>query len=180
MKNLLTKLCYQVVALPLRFNGVKFGTDVRIGPGYDVFGVCQTNIFLGDCVEIGRRAWIQTLSVSAGHITIGPRTSIGRDVVISSAARISIGNDCMLSYRVSIIDHDHSFRLGKGPSKNDVDERTPVSIGDRTFVGANTTILKGVTIGSDCIIGANSVVTTNVPNGTITAGNPAKVLRIRS
>lgn len=159
--------------------GVKIGRDVRIGPGYDFLGVCQTNIHIKDRVEIGRRAWIQTLNSSAGNINIGSGTSIGRDAVISSAESISIGNDCMLSFRVSIIDHDHLFQFGLGPSKTGVERCSPVSIGDRTFVGANTTIMKGVTIGSDCVIGANSVVTTDISNGSVAAGNPACVLRKR-
>lgn len=168
-----------MILQPLRLKGVKFGKGARIGPGYDFFGICQTNIVIGDGVTIGRRAWMQTLKSSTGMIEIGSKTSIGRDSVISSAERISIGSECVLSYRVSIIDHDHQFSLGFGPSKTVVDNCSPVIIGNRTFIGANTTILKGVAIGDDCVIGANSVVTTNIPNGSIAAGNPARVVKNR-
>lgn len=180
MKNLLAKFCFKVMALPLILKGIKIGRSVRIGPGYDVIGLCQANIFIEDCVEIGRRAWIQTFSNCAGRISVGSRTSIGRDTVISSADEIRIGKDCILSYRVSIIDHDHLFVMGEGPSKTDIENCSSISIGDRCFIGANTTILKGVTIGSDCVIGANSVVVNNIPMGSIAAGNPAKVVRVRS
>jgi len=167
------KICGFLVMLPLRMKGVKVGKNVRIAPGYDFFGVCQKNIFVGDEVGIGRRAWIQTLTSDIGRIYIGARTTIGRDSVISSAESISIGSDCVLSYRVSIVDHDHVFHLGEGPSKVEVDQRLPVSIGDRSFIGANSFILKGVSIGDDCIIGANSVVASDLPDGSIAAGNPA-------
>ncbi len=180
MKSYIYKICCFVVVLPLRLKGIKFGKNVRIAPGYDLWGVCQKNISIGDDVGIGRRAWLQTLTSNTGRICIGARTSIGRDSVISSAESISIGSDCILSYRVSIVDHDHEFQLGKGPSKVEVDQRLPVSVGDRSFIGANSFILKGVSIGNDCIIGANSVVTADLPDGSIAVGSPAKVIGNRS
>ena len=53
----------------------------------------------------------------------------------------------------------------------------PVIIKDGVFIGADTLILKGVTIGEKSVIGAGSIVTRNVPAGKIWAGNPAKFLR---
>jgi len=53
-------------------------------------------------------------------------------------------------------------------------------IGDRVWVGANVTILKGVTIGDDAVIGAGSVVTKDIPSRAIAVGSPAKVLRMKS
>ena len=54
---------------------------------------------------------------------------------------------------------------------------SPVTIGDDVFIGAHSTILKGVTIGDRAIIGACSVVTKNVPDDEIWAGNPARFIR---
>ena len=53
----------------------------------------------------------------------------------------------------------------------------PVEIGERTFVGVGATILPGVKIGSDCIIGAKTVVSKNIPDGSIAVGIPARVIR---
>jgi acetyltransferase-like isoleucine patch superfamily enzyme len=50
-------------------------------------------------------------------------------------------------------------------------------VGDNVWCGANVVVTSGVTIGERCVIGANSVVTENVPAGSIAAGAPAKVLR---
>ena len=52
-----------------------------------------------------------------------------------------------------------------------------VRIGNNTFIGARALILPGVNIGDDCIVGAGSVVTKSVPNGSIIAGNPARVVK---
>jgi maltose O-acetyltransferase len=51
-----------------------------------------------------------------------------------------------------------------------------VKIGNRTFVGAGSTILPGVSIGSNAVIGAGSVVTTDLPDGVVAAGNPARII----
>ena len=53
-------------------------------------------------------------------------------------------------------------------------DREPVRIGDCTFIGANSVILMGVTIGSHCIIGAGSVVTSDIPDGALAVGVPAR------
>jgi acetyltransferase-like isoleucine patch superfamily enzyme len=51
---------------------------------------------------------------------------------------------------------------------------------DRVWLGANVTVLKGVTIGNDAVIGAGSVVTKDIPTGAIAVGVPAKVIKIRN
>ena len=55
----------------------------------------------------------------------------------------------------------------------------PVRLGDRVWVGCRTIILKGVTIGDDAVIGAGSVVTKDVPENVVAAGNPCRVIRSR-
>ena len=116
---------------------------------------------------------------AGGSIQIGSGTSIGRDVVISSASEITIGEECLFSFRVSIIDHDHEFIKGISPVSSEIGHRKTIHIGNRTFVGANTTILKGTRIGNDCIIGANSLVSGEFPDNTIVGGVPARIIRHR-
>jgi len=162
----------------LKFRGAHFGTDCAIGPGFDWIEASWRNVTIKDGVVIGRRAWIQTV-LDVARVTIGARTSIGRDVVISAAKSITIGNDCLLSYRVSIIDHDHEFECGKSPVSTNVANAKGINIGDRTFIGANSIILKGVTIGEDSIVGAGSIVTKSFPSRSIIAGNPASLIGSR-
>jgi acetyltransferase-like isoleucine patch superfamily enzyme len=68
---------------------------------------------------------------------------------------------------------------GKSPLSVEVGDDKPIQIWNRTFIGANTTILKGTRIGNDCIIGANSVVSGEFPDNTIVAGVPARIIRHR-
>lgn len=84
---------------------------------------------------------------------------------------ISIGDDVTLSNKVQILAHDDSTRIYTGYGRIG-----RVRIGDRVFVGANSTILMNTRIGNDVIIGAGSVVTHDIPDNCIAAGVPAKVI----
>lgn len=156
-----------------RLRGARLGSAVVLGPGADLFRVRWKGVKIGRGTIIGRRAWIQVVN-DGGSISIGTGCSIGRDVVISSASSIAIGNDCLVSYRVSILDHDHEFSEGKTPVNSQPGERGDIVIEDRCFIGANAVILKGVRIGHDSIIGAGSIVTRSFPPLSILVGSPAR------
>ena len=84
---------------------------------------------------------------------------------------IEIGDDVTLAPRVHILGHDASTKKFLGYTKIG-----RVSIGDNVFIGAESVVLPGVTIGNNVIVGANSTVTHNVPDNTVVAGSPARVL----
>jgi maltose O-acetyltransferase len=102
---------------------------------------------------------------------------LGRDVLIvrgcyldpEFAWLISIGDETTLGPNVTILAHDAVPKLRTGYSLV-----APVDIGARVFIGANTTILPGVTIGDDAIVGAGSVIRRDVRAGAIVLGNPAE------
>lgn len=111
---------------------------------------------------------------------------IGDNVGISQASlvchqSISIGNYVKIGGGVCIYDTDfHSLdaEIRKDPyldTKNKV--KSPVVIKDNAFIGAHSTILKGVTVGRNSVVGACSVVTKDVPDNEIWAGNPAKRIK---
>ncbi len=121
-------------------------------------------------------------------ILIGDRTFIGSSTTISVAEQVSIGDYVLISWGVNIVDHNsHAISFSK--RKNDVLDWkkgkkdwlnvaiSPVNIGNKVWIGSNSIILKGVTIGEGSIIGAGAVVTNDVPPWTIVAGNPARVIR---
>ncbi len=84
---------------------------------------------------------------------------------------ITIGDDVTMSIRVTVMAHDASTKKTLGCTKIG-----QVHIGNHVFIGANTTILPGVTIGDYAVIGVGSVVTHDVPARTVIAGVPAKVI----
>lgn len=92
---------------------------------------------------------------------------------ITACASITIGNNVLMGFNSRIIDFD-------GHSSYDITkpgEMSPVEIQDKVFIGMNTVILKGVTIGENSVIGANSLVTKDIPPNVIAAGNPCKIIR---
>lgn len=101
---------------------------------------------------------------------------------ISCSLKIIIKDNVMIGGGTCIYDTDfhplsHEDRLA---DKNENIVNSPVVIESNVFIGANSTILKGVTIGNNSIIGACSVVTKNIPPNEIWAGNPAKFIKAHS
>jgi maltose O-acetyltransferase len=84
---------------------------------------------------------------------------------------ISIGDDVTLANKVQILAHDDTTRIYTGYGRIG-----RVSIGNRVFIGANSTILMNTKIGNDVIVGAGSVVTRDIPDNCIAAGVPAVVI----
>lgn len=120
-------------------------------------------------------------------ILIGEQTFIGKSHLVSSS-NIFIGNNVLISWGVTIVDHNSHSLLYSERAKDVLDWKSgkkdwsnviskSVRISDKAWIGFNSIILKGVTIGEGAIVGAGSVVTKDVPAWTIVAGNPAKIIR---
>lgn len=89
---------------------------------------------------------------------------------------LEIGNDVQITRGVTILTHGYDWSVLKGKYGEICGSAGKVKIGNNVFIGMQATILKGVTIGNNVIIGANSLVNKNVPDNTVVAGNPAKVI----
>jgi acetyltransferase-like isoleucine patch superfamily enzyme len=127
-----------------------------------------------------------TFDKEDASISIGKRTFVNGILIASDC--IEIGDDVMISWNVTVVDHNsHSiifsqraqdvtnWRIGKKDWT--YVKISPVKIGNKVWIGFNSIILKGVTIGEGAIVGAGSVVTKDVAPWTIVGGNPAKLIR---
>lgn len=166
------------------------GIDVRLdNPSRN-----RTYLTIGeDCIVSGSFIF----ESEGGKISIGNHCFIGGSTFISHSA-IEIGNNVTIAWGGTIYDHDsHSLnyldrrkdidielddiRNGRNFVKNknwDIVNSKPIQICDDVWIGMNVIVLKGVTIGRGAIVGAGSVVTKNVPEWTMVAGNPAKVVKL--
>lgn len=89
---------------------------------------------------------------------------------------VTLGDNVYISLDAKFICHDGSV-LPFRKDIPDLDITKRINIGNNVFIGLGALILPGVTIGNDCIVGAYAVVTKDVPDGTIVAGNPARVIK---
>lgn len=114
-----------------------------------------------------------------GSLRLGDRVNFEQNVHVVACDEVSIGNDVSIAAGCVIVDTVHpEGQPGDGSRARHVaNDRTHVRLGDRVFVGANSTILTGVTIGDNSIVGAGSVVTRDVPPNSVVAGVPARVVR---
>ena len=97
---------------------------------------------------------------------------------IIAAHHIRIGNNVAVGANTIICDTDfHPLRPSDRMLDPNEGATAPIVIEDNVFIGMQSLILKGVTVGTGSVIGAGSVVTRDVPPGVIAAGNPARVIR---
>jgi acetyltransferase-like isoleucine patch superfamily enzyme len=136
----------------------------------------QGRITIGDRVRIRAVPWATELaSLAGGQLEIGSGTFINGGVSISACKSVRIGSGCQIGPRVLIMDSD--FHVPGQPGRRPAAE--PVEIEDQVWIGAGATVLKGVRIGLCASIGAGSVVTHDVPAGSVVAGVPARPIASR-
>jgi serine acetyltransferase len=129
----------------------------------------DATLVIDGAVRIGDGARI--LAGPGATVRIGDDTHFDGDSRLICAKEISIGAGCAIAWEVLIMDTD--FHLHDGRPSADA----PTTVGDRVWIGAGATILKGVTVGDGAVIAAGAVVTRSVPAGALVAGNPARVVR---
>ena len=127
---------------------------------------------------LGRKSVIESYSCinnAVGDVTIGDNTRIGIHCTIIGP--VCIGNNVNLAQGITVTALNHNF----ADTNRRIDEQgistNPVVIGDDVWIGANAVILPGVTIGRHVVVAAGAVVTKDVPEYSVVAGVPAKVIK---
>lgn len=116
-----------------------------------------------------------TINNGVGDVIIGDRTRIGLGCVVIGP--VTVGNDVMFAQNIVVSGLNHEYRdINLSPSLQPV-ETNSIHIHDEVWIGANSVITAGVTIGKHSVVAAGSVVTKSVPPYSVVAGNPAKILK---
>lgn len=109
------------------------------------------------------------------NIEVGKNFYANYNCTILDVGKVTIGDNCMFAPNVAIYTAGHPIHPD---SRNSMYEYgIPVSIGDNCWLGGNTIVCPGVKIGNNVVIGTGSVVTKDIPDWSIAAGNPCRVIR---
>jgi acetyltransferase-like isoleucine patch superfamily enzyme len=155
--------------------------------------MCTGFVFLGKGVELSARhgygrivlnSWVHIgdqcrIRAHEGSIHIGSKTVMGRDNTINAYLDISIGSECVISDSIYMCDFDHRFSDVRTPIRLQGITKSPVRIGDNTWIGTKVSVLRGSVVGTGSVIGAHSVVRGVIAPMSVAAGIPAKVVKSR-
>lgn len=109
------------------------------------------------------------------HIEVGKNFFANYNCTLLDVAKIKIGDNCMMAPNVAVYTAGHPVYPVSRNSAYEYGKE--VTIGDNVWLGGNTVVCPGVHIGNNVVIGAGSVVTKDIPDWSIAAGNPCKVIR---
>jgi acetyltransferase-like isoleucine patch superfamily enzyme len=155
----------------LRTDGLCF-----VGPGV------KLEIGRDAVIELGRWSWIghgTKIRAHEGVVKIGAKTVLGQECTISAFQRVEVGRECVVADRVMMIDFDHGVVEVERPIRLQGIYKRDVKVGHNCWIGYGACILRGVTVGDNSVIGTSSVVTKDLPANSVSAGIPARVLRMR-
>jgi acetyltransferase-like isoleucine patch superfamily enzyme len=192
-KRLLSRIkqtWWNLTVIPsLRASGVEIAEEVRM-QGKPIVSLARNSR-----IQIGARCVLcsdsQFTALGINHPIVirtlrqGAEIVVGEDTGMSggsicAASSIRIGAGCLIGANVTLADTDfHAISPSNRRYNSNPDEIAvaPIVIEDNVFIGADVFILKGVTVGKNSVIGAASVVTRDVPENSVAAGNPARVVR---
>jgi acetyltransferase-like isoleucine patch superfamily enzyme len=143
----------------------------------DAKGASNRGIDVGRGVFLGRGT---ILSCKDGDIAIGDHGNFGFNCEIFSGSSVTVGRHGLFAAQSYLVGGGHDFEREGLAVIDQPRSSRGIVLGDNVWLGTGAKVLDGVRIGSDVVVGANAVVTTDLPDGAIAAGVPARVLRQRT
>ena len=147
------RLCNLLKSFVLRMAGARIGKRVVFYPG----------------------VWVMT----GRRLVLGDDVDLAKDVIITTDGGVTIGDRVLVGHRTQILSLNHVVPPAGERIFDSGHEGKPVSIGSDVWIGANSLILPGVSIGDGAVVAAGAVVTRNVPRNAVVAGVPATIIRER-
>ena len=156
--------------------------------GHNVLEIDDHAFFLGygrvilfdGTVSIGAETQIRSFAIlkSSAHLRLGRRCTIGHQSMLHCATAIEFEDLVTTGERVSVLDSDHGLDGGDHHNLTTPDRESAVRVERNAFIGANSVVLRGVTLGRSAAVGASSVVRGgDYPAGHLIAGSPARAVR---
>src|SRR5918992_3095361 len=142
----------------------------------DAKGTDNKGILIGNGVFIGRNT---ILSCKNGDIVIDDHANLGFNCEIFSASRVRVGKSILMAAYTYLVGGDHLYDRTDIPVLEQGRTARGIDVDDHVWLGAHVVVTDGARVGRDAIIGAGAVVVGDVPEFSVAAGIPAKVIRDR-
>ncbi|MFL7902618.1 acyltransferase [Azospirillum argentinense] len=154
------------------FQDVAFGNNVQV--------IGYSHIAIGPGTVVGDNSWLNVCDRSNGRrLVIGSKVCIGRNAMINAADGVEIGDFCLFAPRVYISDVDHEYEDVTLPIVTQGLRRHGILIVEENcWLGINTVLSGGLSVGRGSVVAANSVVLADVPPFSVVAGIPARVIKM--
>jgi acetyltransferase-like isoleucine patch superfamily enzyme len=158
---------------------IHLGDDVTVDDlvVLDAKGTANRGIRIGNDVFLGRAT---ILSCKDGDITLGDHVNIGFQSEIFSGSQVTVGAYGLFAAYTYLVGGGHAFDDVGVPVIRQARVSKGITLGENVWLGAGVKVMDGVRLGRDVVVGAGAVVTTDLPDGAVAAGVPAKVVRPRS
>lgn len=160
----------RAIKFKVKHSGIYIGKSCKIVGGRGIN--CEKNISIAPYSLI--------MLHNESQLNLGENFQLGMFSRIAVAKSITIGKNVFTGPNVFIADYNHEYQDIEIPiwdQGNSIKENGGVVIGDDCWIGTNVVISGTINIGNHCIVGANSVVTKNVPDYSVVAGSPAKLIK---
>jgi acetyltransferase-like isoleucine patch superfamily enzyme len=162
---------------------IRCGKNVKFEDYAEIHGLCSEGLAFGDNVTIGRGVMIRPCSYYGGDLgcglIMGDHSSIGPYGYVGCSGKIIIGKNVMFGPKCSLFAENHVFSDTESSIKSQGVNQKGINIEDDCWIGSNVTILDGVTIGKGSIIGAGTLITKDIPAGSIVMDKRNKAIRSR-
>jgi acetyltransferase-like isoleucine patch superfamily enzyme len=167
------------MSLFYKIKGYKIDAEAKIHHSCQLtlgFSNCKGVLVIMEQCELRKGS---VINCYGGKILIKRNVFLGEYVIIYGHGDIEIGENTLIAMHSCIVSSNHTIPNRSSTIRSLPDILLPTKIGNDVWIGANCSILGGVTIGDGAIIGAGSVVTKDIPAYAIAVGNPAKVKKYR-
>ncbi|MCK9546754.1 MAG: acyltransferase [Sulfurospirillaceae bacterium] len=158
-----------------RANNIDFGKNIKMSKCKIIIKGTNNTLCIGDN-SILRDVFFEIIGTNCS-IIIGKNSTIGHNSYLSAKGNkilLTVGKNCMFSRNVKIMTSDGHPIFLNGKKYN---LEKSIIIENNVWLADGVTVLKGITIGENSVIGINSTLTKSIPSNTISAGNPAKIIK---